>query len=66
MRRITDDMQDKCNVVSVKAITSNRGEKGGWERIAPASNENFVLTGTRLIRSDVIRKGVSRSQAHPL
>jgi hypothetical protein len=21
MRRITDDMQDKCNVVSVKAIT---------------------------------------------
>jgi hypothetical protein len=23
--------------------TSNRGEKGGWERIAPASNENFEL-----------------------
>ncbi len=29
---------------------SNRGEKGGW-----ASNENLVLTGTRLIGSDVIQ-----------
>jgi hypothetical protein len=33
---------------------SNRGEKGGWERIVLVLNENLVLTETRLIRLDVI------------